>query len=398
MKARIDFLVALLLLATAAHGQHDAVPGECATCHPRARVLWAEGVHAQEGIACVDCHRGNPAILEADAGHLAMRWFEQPGEIAAVCGGCHAEVGRMRPYNLAVDQLALYRESAHGRARLAGDERAPVCTDCHGNHRVLAASDSTSPAFPANLASTCGSCHSDELVTRDDDLDAEVVHGFTASTHGRALLEEGSGSGPSCAICHDTHGAAVPRNADVDEICGGCHFEIREQLRSGDHRALLAKSDLAGCASCHSVHSGQQAAPLDRICADCHAQGSSQIALGLELAVLFRDAEDEIAKARQAVLRAQRVPLEVRDHEGTVSEASQYLRQAGAQLHAFQRQPIEDLTRAASSLAIGVQRDIDNRLERKSRGSWLVAVWLYAGVSLGVLAHYRRRAVHEGQP
>jgi predicted CXXCH cytochrome family protein len=398
MTVRIVACTALLLLATMAYAGEHANPGECATCHPKARVLWAGGVHAKEGIPCVGCHEGNAETLDADAGHRAMRWFEEPTEIAAVCGGCHAEVSRMRPYNLAVDQLALYNESAHGKARLGGDPQAPVCTDCHQNHQVLAATDPASPAFPANLTLTCGGCHADEVLAGECDLDIEVVHSFTTSPHGQALLEQDSRTGPSCAICHDSHGAAVPRNADVDKICGGCHAETRERLRSGNHKGLLERGDLAGCASCHSVHAGQQAAPLSEICAGCHEQGSLQIALGSDLAKLLGDAKDELAKARQAVLRAQRIPLAVRDHEGTLSEGYDYMRAAGIQLHAFEREPIEDLTRAASSLARGVRREIDSELERKPAGLALMIIWFYTAITIGILAHYRRRALHRGSP
>lgn len=389
---------ALLLPATIASATAHASPGECATCHPRARVLWSDGVHAKEGIPCIGCHLGNAEATDADTGHRAMRRFEHGGEIAETCGGCHRQAPLMQPYNLATDQLALYRESAHGRSRLAGNGPAPVCTDCHQNHYVLSATDPASPAFPANLTETCGGCHADETLAEEHDLDPGVIHSFAQSPHGRALLEPLTRRGPSCANCHDAHGAAIPRNANVDEICGGCHAATRARLRSGSHRGLLLREDLAGCASCHPLHNGQRAAALDQICSNCHAEGSSQIALGSELAKLRRDAREEVARAKQAVLRAQRIPLAVRDHEGVVSEAHGYLMEAGTELHGFQREPVEDLTRAASSMALGVQREIELSLEHKSAGLALVAVWLYTAITLAILSHLRRRAVRRGPP
>ena len=386
--------VSLSLLAAVPLAAETPEPGECATCHPAARVQWQSGVHAREGMVCGDCHGGDSSALEADPGHLEMRWFEEPAEIVAVCGGCHAEVARMRPYNLAVDQQVLYEQSVHGRARLAGDEQAPVCVDCHRNHRVLRAIDPASPVFNANLPRTCGSCHADLDLTEEREIDACVVDGFNGSPHGRALVRHSQTPGPSCASCHDGHGAAVPLNAHVDEICGGCHEQIRARLRSGSHAKLLRRQDLAGCASCHRVHAGLEASPPNAICIDCHEAGSDQVALGVDIEQLLREAKEEVAAAELALFKAHRVPLNMRDHEALVSDAREYLRRAGAELHSFQREPIEELARASRSVAFKVHEEINQRVERKSARTLLYFTWFYAAVTLGVLGRFRWRALH----
>ena len=388
-------LAILLLLAAAAAAEPSTGPGECAPCHPAAGVQWRDGVHAAEGMVCIDCHGGDAAALEAAAGHLGMRRFDAPGEIALVCGGCHAEVVRMRPYNLAVDQRLLYEQSVHGRARLAGDEQAPACTGCHLNHRVLAVSDPASPVFHANLPRTCGGCHEEAERMAHRDLDVGVVEGFSRSPHGLAL-QPGHETAPNCASCHDGHAAAIPLGTDVEKICGACHAETRASLRGGAHRPMLARQDLRGCASCHPPHLGLEARPADAICVGCHAEDSTQVALGVELERLMREAKEEVARAEMALLKANRVPLDVRDHQALINDSRDYVRLAGARFHTFQREPIEELTRASRSVALGVQVEIDRRLERDSARTALYFVWFYAAVTLGALARYRSRALRRG--
>ena len=46
--------------------------------------------------------------------------------IPATCGACHAEIKKV------------YDESVHGKAAAQGAPDAPVCTDCHGEHAILA--------------------------------------------------------------------------------------------------------------------------------------------------------------------------------------------------------------------------------------------------------------------
>ncbi len=394
---RTGLLLGTLLslpFVSAALGVAERVgPGECATCHPAAEVRWRGGVHAREGMVCADCHQGDPTAEEAAAGHAGMRWFERSAEIIATCGGCHADVPSMWPYKLSVDQLALYEHSAHGRARAAGDERAPVCVDCHENHRVLDVADPASPAFAANLPRTCGRCHADLQLTAARGIASDVVEGFLETAHARALAE---GAGPSCSRCHDGHGAAVPPGVHVDEICGGCHADTRASLRAGSHHPLLERTHLAGCAACHPVHGGLAARSLDSICADCHPAGSDQVALGVGLERLLRQAEEEVARAELALFRARRVPLDSRDHEALVDDARQYLRQAGAELHAFQREPIEELARASRSISARVHLEIEERLDHRSSYTELVLLWFYAAVTIGVLARFRWRALRRG--
>jgi hypothetical protein len=55
--------------------------------------------------------------------------------------------------------MKTYRDTFHGQATHLGFQAVATCADCHGNHRILPASDPASPIAKANLPKTCGKCH-----------------------------------------------------------------------------------------------------------------------------------------------------------------------------------------------------------------------------------------------
>ena len=87
---------------------------------------------------------------------------DNAADLLKMCGGCHSDEQKMRPYNLPVDQLALYQLSGHGVRLAKGDTRVAVCSDCHGAHDILPVNDTRSLDYPLNIARTCGQCHGDK--------------------------------------------------------------------------------------------------------------------------------------------------------------------------------------------------------------------------------------------
>ena len=129
--ARLSALCALLAWAGVATAAE-----QCGVCHPESRVAFADSTHAAEGVACTDCHGGDAASRDPVAAHRGdFRPLDDRLLIPASCADCHADLDRMRPYNLPVDQYAVYQTSHHGRAIARGERRAAVCTDCHGSPR-----------------------------------------------------------------------------------------------------------------------------------------------------------------------------------------------------------------------------------------------------------------------
>ncbi len=89
---------------------------------------------------CTSCHQGHD---------LPFPWSEQFRlRVSDQCGNCHPEM------------LETYQLSAHGGLTELGYVPAAKCSDCHGSHDILPASDPRSRiAAGANLLQTCRRCH-----------------------------------------------------------------------------------------------------------------------------------------------------------------------------------------------------------------------------------------------
>lgn len=199
------------------HAKPDLVERGFATVRPveayldsaHARAV-AEGRH---GAVCSDCH-GNHAIFSAsDPRSLA---YHQ--RVPETCGACHQEIA------------AAYKESIHGVAAAHGIREAPVCTDCHGEHRILSPQEAGSPVFPTNIPlQTCGRCHNDVRLNQKFGLPLDKVPAYSDSYHGLAA-RAGVQTVANCASCHGVHDiqpSSDPRShvhpANLPQTCGQCH-------------------------------------------------------------------------------------------------------------------------------------------------------------------------------
>jgi hypothetical protein len=240
--------------------KRTAIPQFCARCHsdpnymrrfnPRVATdqlsSYKTSVHGQllqKGDAkvatCTDCH-GVHGIRNAKDSRSAV----YPLNIPATCGRCHADAEYMHAYNIPTDQIEQYQTSVHGKALLEkGDQAAPACNDCHGNHGA------TPPGAPT-IAFICGQCH-----LNNSEL-------FFASPHRVAFDEMGL---PECETCHGNHAIQHPIDsmlgAGAQSICTNCHEEgspgwltavamhgqienLKSQIFVAD--SLVAKAERAG--------------------------------------------------------------------------------------------------------------------------------------------------------
>ena len=381
---------ALLGLAAAALPAAE----QCGVCHPESRVAYAESVHAREGVACGDCHGGDPESRDPDAAHRGgFQALDDRLQIPAACAECHSDLERMRPYNLPVDQYAVFLTSQHGRAVAAGERRAAVCTDCHGSHRVLGPAHSESPVHHRRVAGTCGRCHGDEALMAVFGLDPGVVGEYRAGVHGVALLDEGRTAAPDCTSCHGVHGAAPPGYGDVDKVCGACHAETRAAYLEGPHHEAMRAAGLPECASCHAHHAVRRLdlPAIEAQCEECHGKESEQARLGRRLYTLVRSAAEEVDAAEQLTARAGRAALHVEDHLSRIEEARTYLTEALPLVHTVLLEPVEGLTRRARSIAEEVQHELYRKLDRRPAKIGLAVFWFYLLLTLAVLVVYKRR-------
>ena len=281
---------------------HETTPAKitCAQCHADQQAAYDRSYHAKaikagdgQAATCVDCH-GSPHEL-LPAGDAKSR--VNHANIPATCGTCHGQKFVMGASGHRAQPFLSYEESVHGKAVAAGSDKAAVCTDCHGSHEILAASDSKSSIFKFNVPATCAKCH------------GKVEQEFTQSIHGQAIAR-GNGLAPVCTDCHGIHSikAHVDPNSSVSAAnlarvtCARCHEGVRlsqefglEGRRATTYLASyhglasrLGSQVVANCASCHGVHnilpssdprSTINSANLVNTCGQCHPGVTEKFAL-----------------------------------------------------------------------------------------------------------------------
>ncbi len=393
MRRALLVLCGLLAAAAAARAAE-----QCGVCHPESRVAFADSTHAAEGVGCTDCHGGDPASRQPEAAHGGdFRPLSDRLLIPASCASCHADLDRMRPYNLPVDQYAVYQTSQHGRAITRGERRAAVCSDCHGSHRVLGPAHPDSPVNHRRLVDTCGRCHGDRGLMKAFDLDPGVVDEYRSGVHGNALLAGGRGAAPDCTSCHGVHGAAPPGYGDVDKVCGACHAETRRAYLAGPHHEAMRAAGLPECISCHENHANRsfELSAIESECEQCHDQGSEQVRLGRQLLTVLKTAGEEVDAAERLTAEARRAALHVEDHLSRIEEARTYLTEALPLVHSVRLEPVESLARRARSIGDEVRHELYDKMDRRPAHIGLAVFWFYILMTLAVLVVYKRRVAAE---
>lgn len=272
----------------------------CASCHADQQAAYDRSYHAKaikagdgQAATCVSCHGSPHELLPASDPKSRVHHENIP----ATCGTCHGQKYVMEASGHSAQPFASYEQSVHGKAIAAGSEKAAVCTDCHGSHEILAASDSKSPIFKFNVPATCAKCHQ------------SVQQEFMQSIHGQAIAR-GNGQAPVCTDCHGIHSirAHLDPNSPVAAqnlaqlTCARCHEGVRLSQEFGvqgrrattylaSYHGLASKLGsqvVANCASCHGVHnilpssdprSTIHRANLVKTCGQCHPGVTERFAL-----------------------------------------------------------------------------------------------------------------------
>jgi cytochrome b subunit of formate dehydrogenase len=141
---------------------HFNIPFTCGKCHKGIENDFWDGIHGKlvargetDAPVCTDCH-GEHGILSPDDPRSPV----SKSKVAELtCSPCHESTVLNEKYGLKTERLTTFIDSYHGLKSKAGDTHVANCASCHGVHRILPSSDSTSTIHPANLQRTCGECH-----------------------------------------------------------------------------------------------------------------------------------------------------------------------------------------------------------------------------------------------
>jgi formate dehydrogenase gamma subunit len=245
-------------LCTDCHGVHDILPSSdpnsrtsvvnlpstCGVCHEnvdlvkkhdilygQAVTVYRNSVHgkaAQGGIGlvatCTDCHStGGSAhrILVPGNAESSINHFNIPN----TCAKCHADVARQ------------YWDGIHGKLVKRGETGSPVCTNCHGEHGIIAHTDPRSPVSPTRVAeATCSPCHESAYLNEKYGIPSGRLTSWVDSYHG-LKSRAGDVAVANCASCHGAH-MILPSTDSMSSIysenlqhtCGKCHPGITETL------------------------------------------------------------------------------------------------------------------------------------------------------------------------
>jgi formate dehydrogenase gamma subunit len=209
------------------------LPVTCSSCHsklaiktdPDIRIAdsydrYMRGIHA-EGISkgigsaasCNDCHGMHDLRKASDPKSLVNKM-----NIPATCSKCHNDI------------YIQYSRGIHGKALAAGILDAPNCTDCHGEHEILAINDPHSPVNASNIADyVCSKCHNDPRIVEKYGLAKGRFSSYQDSYHGLAV-KGGSLKAATCISCHTAHEILPSSNPassinreNITTTCQKCH-------------------------------------------------------------------------------------------------------------------------------------------------------------------------------
>ena len=197
---------------------------------------------------CADCH-GDHMIQTLEKPNATLN----KANIMNTCGKCHKEV---------VDK---FKTSQHGVELLKGNEKAPVCTDCHGEHSIHSV-DSDSSFTKLNQTDLCIKCHDGQKLPHKNNKGEEVsINNYKESYHYKAL-KEGKNNAATCSDCHGSHEmkkASDPTSRvfirNIPTTCGQskCHTKQLGEYKGSIHESAITQKnslDAPVCTSCHGNH------------------------------------------------------------------------------------------------------------------------------------------------
>jgi cytochrome b subunit of formate dehydrogenase len=277
-------------------------PAKCAQCHADEVKEFRQSIHGQASTAgdpdapnCASCHGPVHQIRAlSDAASMVSK-----KNLPDTCAACHSNQQFLARHKIPfAHPVELYRQSVHGRAVVDGDGAAATCSDCHGSHGILPSQDARSRTNHFNIPATCGQCHSDIAKTYLESVHGQATrNGVSAAPvcsdcHGEHLIlapkEQGSlvnaarVSMATCGRCHNDERLALRYNLPTDRVPSYADSYHGLALRGGSQ-------SVANCASCHGVHnifpsidarSTVNAANLSKTCGNCHAGAGNHFAIG----------------------------------------------------------------------------------------------------------------------
>jgi len=282
---------------------------------------------AQDNADCLACH-GDRSLTTTRGGRTVSlcvdgKKFAASVHAAVPCVGCHADLqGKEMPHGTPLARVECgtchekeqkdHAASLHGQAIARGDQLAPRCVDCHGNHDIAPVHSPSSAVAPQRVPWVCGKCHQEgspvqrQRVIHED----HILENYSESIHGEALLKKGLTVAATCVSCHTAH--TILRHTDprssinrknIARTCTTCHSQIEAVHRKVIRGELWEKEAnvLPACVDCHQPHKARRVfydqGMANADCMKCHGNPAIRASRGGRS--LFVNA-DECARSAHA--------------------------------------------------------------------------------------------------
>jgi len=188
----------------------QAEPITCHRCHKREGAEHYASAHFINDIQCKDCHQEI---------HDMTAWKGDKVRVIEKCTTCHSDDG--------------YAQSVHGMGALGGNPDSPVCSDCHGLHKIpiLKGDEPKNVEFRKEFhTDVCQRCHADKKMMERNKVFLIATQTYYESYHGKVEELGYPTLVAGCADCHGFHSilpSSDPKSliseARLVETCGKCH-------------------------------------------------------------------------------------------------------------------------------------------------------------------------------
>lgn len=261
---------------------------DCTSCHKDQVAAYDRSIHAAArrqstgsvAATCTDCHSVHEMRQKDDPKSLTY-----PLNLPTTCGRCHGDPKVIAQGHIAIGNVAdLYKDSIHGKAvSRSGLMVAANCTSCHGSHDIRKKSDPDSRVFRRNVPKVCGDCHEGIKAQYDAGVhgaalakgndkapvcaDCHTAHQIqradTATWKLDTIRECGTCHVDKIATYRDTfHGQVTSLGFVRVAACSDCHG-AHEIHGKGDARSKVSPAKvLQTCRTCHPT-AGENFAKYD---------------------------------------------------------------------------------------------------------------------------------------
>ena len=255
----------------------------CATCHADVAKNFQHAYHAQQGVQCEECHGNGSLHVEGggDTSKIISLQKRSAAEANGVCLRCHAQDQSTRHWTGGVHAANGVRcvdcHQVHASTANAAQPReARFDTATRGTANATLVSPETNVMVEPRsvINNACLKCHQTEKAQlsmpyhhplgegKMSCADCHDAHGGTAGNNLRM-----ANTNELCLSCHAQYrGPFAYQHPPVSESCMNCH-----NAHGSPNTNLLQVSEPALCLQCHAGHHNGASLPLADRCTNCHS-------------------------------------------------------------------------------------------------------------------------------